>query len=282
MRMGAFSIASVFGLLGYLGTAAAAPQVLMVVTPTDELPLTCENGICATEVAAICLQPDRANPVRGARYGVRAADAGVRGASSTRVEDTMTLVGRDEAGRETALPTADLLRINAERDHYAVTLSVDQSVLQARGLASLAVRVTGNVLLFPKTDGVDPKPQTPSDVEIAETSQRRTAERILGKRFDTVEGASLVRTAMNALPRVRATTEAERAAAREAALRLPATPQARAHAKDAFFACRNVSDNLMIRRYDSRYGYRDCLGIMHDGLIDSVNKEYWNALKAGS
>lgn len=282
MRMGAFSIASVFGILGYLGTAVAAPQVLLVVTPTDELPLTCENGICATEVAAICLQPDRANPTRGARYGVRAGDAGIKGPSSTRVEDTMTLVGRNAAGVETVLPAAELLRINAEREHFAVTLSVDRSVMDARGLTSLAVRVTGNVLLFPEADAADPKPQTPSDIEVAATTQRQTAERILGKRSDKVTGASLVRTAMNSLPRSRATSETERVAARDAALRVPATPQAREHAAEAFFACRNVSDNMMIKRYDSRYGYRDCLGIMHDGLIDSVNKEYWNALKAGS
>ena len=53
-------------------------------------------------------------------------------------------------------------------------------------------------------------------------------------------------------------------------------------ASEAFEACRNVSDLAISRRYDARYSYRDCLGIMHDDLIDGVNKQYWDALKAGS
>ena len=62
----------------------------------------------------------------------------------------------------------------------------------------------------------------------------------------------------------------------------PASPRARTLAGEAFEACRNVSDLAIVTRYDSRYSYRDCLGIMHDDLIDGVNKQYWDALKAGS
>ena len=96
----AFAITSILGILGFIAAAAAAPQVLMVVTPSDEIPLTCENGSCSTEVAAICLQPDRSNPQRGNSYRLRARDANIRGARSTRVEDTMILIGRTAAGQE--------------------------------------------------------------------------------------------------------------------------------------------------------------------------------------
>ena len=65
MPVRAFAITSILGILGFIAAAAAAPQVLMVVTPSDEIPLTCENGSCSAEVAAICLQPDRSNPQRG-------------------------------------------------------------------------------------------------------------------------------------------------------------------------------------------------------------------------
>lgn len=282
MRRGLFALSSILGAIGFVGAAAAAPQVLMVVTPSDELPLTCENGLCTTEVAAICLQPDRSNPVRGKKYSVRADRSDIRGPRSTRIEDTMTLVGRDAGGTETVLPAETLLRINAERDHYAVTLSVDESVLQRYGVATLTVKVTGNVLLFPDADKDDPNPQTPSDIEVAKTMQRGTAERVLAQHADELSGARVVRRAINALPRDRATSEAERRAARDAALRRPVTNTALAHAKDAFFACRSVSDQNIITRYDSRYSYRACLGVMHDDLIDGVNKKYWDALKAGS
>ncbi len=280
MRVGIFAAVSFFGIVGLIGAAAAAPQVLMVVTPSDEMPLTCENGTCSTEVAAICLQPDRANPVRGKNYSVKAAS--VRGARSSVVEDTIALIGIDAGGRETILPVAGNLRIKAERDHFAVTLSADESLLQRYGLASLSVRVTGNVLLFPDAEAGDDKPQTASDMEIAQTTLRGTAERILKGSADKLDGASVVRSAINALPRDRATKEAERVAARSTAMALPVSASARDHAKEAFFACRSVSDLLIIKRYDSRYSYRDCLGIMHDELIDGVNKEYWEALKAGT
>ncbi len=282
MRVGVLTIASVLSVFGFMGAAVAAPQVLMVVTPSDNMPLTCENGVCATEVAAICLQPDRGNPVRGKNYSVRESDANIRGARSTRVEDGMTLVGVDRVGQEQILPAENILHIKAERDHFAVTLSVDEAVMRDRGLASLAVRITGNVLLFPEADKGDPNPQTPSDIEVAKTMQRGTAERVLNKRSDKVVGASVVQHAMNALPRDRATNELERKQARETALSKTMSKTALSHAQEAFLACRSVSDHAMIKRYDSRYGYRACLGIMHDDLIDSVNKEYWQALKAGS
>lgn len=282
MRVGIFAVASVLGVFGLLNAASAAPQVLMVVTPTGELPLTCENGTCATEVAAICLQPDRGNPVRGKNYTIRESSTAIRGARSTRVEDTMSLVGKDGNGQEVVIPAANVLRIQAERDHFAVTLSVDETEMSKRGLTSLAVRVTGNALLFPEVDKDDPNPQTASDIEVAKTLQRTTAERVLGNRSEKIAGASVVQYAMNALPRDRATNEIERESARKMALRRTGSKEARSHAQNAFHACRSISDHAIIKRYDSRYSYRACLGVMHDDLIDSVNKEYWQALKAGS
>ena len=50
------------------------------------------------------------------------------------------------------------MRINAERDYYVVTLSVDEKLMQQYGLISLAVRVMGNVLLFLDADQDDPIP----------------------------------------------------------------------------------------------------------------------------
>lgn len=282
MRNLVFAIAAILGLATLAAPASAAPQVLMVVTPTGTLPMNCEGGVCSTEVAAICLQPDRANPARGENYSVLERTARIEGAKSSSLDDTMTLVGFTADGRKIALPTGRHLRIQAERDHFAVTLSVDDSILRQYGLKSIAVRVTGNALLFPDAVDRDPNPQTDADLTIAQSTLRGVAERILGQRADTLGGATVVRTAMNALPRDRGTTERERRAARKLASAVPATTRARAMASEAFEACRNVSDLAISRRYDARYSYRDCLGIMHDDLIDGVNKQYWDALKAGS
>ena len=282
MRISVFIATVILALAAIAAPATAAPQGLMVGTPTDTLPMNCEGGVCSTEVAAICLQPDRANPVRGKKYNVIETTAQIKGAKSSDIEDTMRLVGVASDGKRISLPIWRHLRIRAERDHFAVTLSVDQSVLHQYGLKSLAVRVTGNVLLFPDAVEADPEPQSDADVAIARSTLRGVAERILGQRADTLGGARVVRIAINALPRNRATTERERVKARKIAAILPATPRARTLAGEAFMACRGVFDLAIVRRYDSRYSYRDCLGIMHDDLIDGVNKQYWDALKAGS
>lgn len=280
MRISIVAVAAILGLAA--GAASAAPQVLMVVTPTDILPMNCEGGVCSSEVAAICLQPDRANPVRGKQYRVMERTAQIPGAKSSSIEDTMILVGVFADGRQISLPTWKHLRIRAARDHFAVTLSVDQSVLRQYSLKSLAVRVTGNALLFPDAVDRDREPQTDADIAVARTTLRGIAKRILGQRADTLGGAKVVRSAINALPRNRGTTERERSTARQVAASVRATPRARTLASEAFAACRNVSDLAIVKRYDSRYSYRDCLGIMHDDLIDGVNKQYWDALKAGS
>jgi hypothetical protein len=282
MRISIVAVAAILGLAAGVAPASAAPQVLMVVTPTDTLPMNCEGGVCSSEVAAICLQPDRANPVRGKQYRVIERTAQIPGVKSSNIEDTMILVGIAADGRQISLPTWKHLRIRAERDHFAVTLSVDASVLRQYSLKSLSVRVTGNALLFPDAVDRDPEPQTDADIAVARTTLRGVAKRILGQRADTLGGAKVVRSAMNALPRNRATTTRERRAARQIAAAAPATPRARTLAGEAFEACRNVSDLAIVTRYDSRYSYRDCLGIMHDDLIDGVNKQYWDALKAGS
>ena len=280
MRISIVAVAAILGLAA--GAASAAPQALMVVTPTDILPMNCEGGVCSSEVAAICLQPDRANPVRGKQYRVMERTAQIPGAKSSSIEDTMILVGVFADGRQISLPTWKHLRIRAARDHFAVTLSVDQSVLRQYSLKSLAVRVTGNALLFPDAVDRDREPQTDADIAVARTTLRGIAKRILGQRADTLGGAKVVRSAINALPRNRGTTERERSTARQIAASVRATPRARTLASEAFAACRNVSDLAIVKRYDSRYSYRDCLGIMHDDLIDGVNKQYWDALKAGS
>jgi len=179
------------------------------------------------------------------------------------------------------LPVDKYLRVLAERDHYAVTLSVDQSVMYRNNLASLAVKITGNVLLFPDAEPQDTRPQTDTDKLVAETTLRGVAERVLSERTDTLDGAKVVRKAINALPRDRQSTATERRQAQATALRMRVSPAAKENAAKAFSACRNVTDSGE-GGANTDYGYRNCLGIMHDELIDGVNREYWDKLKAGS
>src|SRR3546814_7185770 len=101
-------------------------------------------------------------------------------------------------------------------------------------------------------------------------------------RGDQIDGAKAVRTALNALPRNRATTVEERDAARAEAMQIDISDAAKQHAAGAFDACSSVGDRAIDKTYDYRYSYRACLGVMHDRMIGTVNKEYWDVLKAGS
>src|SRR3546814_14059530 len=97
---------TLLGMACFVGTAAAAPQVLLVVTPKDEMPLVCEGGSCSTEVTAICLQQDRANPERGPDYSIVSDSAG---------KDRITLHGRPADGRAVHLPCDRYLATTANR-----------------------------------------------------------------------------------------------------------------------------------------------------------------------
>ena len=46
MRISIVAVAAILGLAAGVAPASAAPQVLMVVTPTDTLPMNCEGGVC--------------------------------------------------------------------------------------------------------------------------------------------------------------------------------------------------------------------------------------------
>src|SRR3546814_2938049 len=72
-------------------------------------------------------------------------------------------------------------------------------------------------------------------------------------RGDQIDGAKAVRTALNALPRNRATTVEERDAARAEAMQIDISDAAKQHAAGAFDACSSVGDRAIDKTYDYRY-----------------------------
>ena len=251
------------------GMASAAPQILLVVSPDEEIPMICEGAHCTVELTAICLQPERANPLRGTQY--MAMDA-----------DTLTLVGKTAAGETRRLPVTKNMQILAEREHTAVTLSVPRAILEMYQVSELTVRLKGNVVLAPTPVANDAKPQTEADIALAKTTLRKTAESVIEQRGDQVAAAGLLRKAINALPRERAPSQAERSAAETLAMTTRAPKQSTAQAKTAFDTCRGIGDTFSNRWYHNWFSYRNCLSVEHDSLIEEVNNEYWDVLKAGS
>jgi hypothetical protein len=273
-----FAATCLFGLANVTLGAVAAPQALLLVAPGDDLQLVCERGECAVEVPTICLQPERATPLLGTPYAVIEDPE-----DEPRVEPALTLVGHTADGREVTLPAAGNLGITAERGHSAVKLSVPRAVLQTFGLTSLTVRLARHVALVPEVADGDPM-QTEAELALVRGPLRRVAEQVLTSRGEQVAGARVVRDVINALPRGRRASPAERGAAWRQALGIrPAETSdeisdgALGTAGKAYNVCLGIGSAVMA------FGdYRDCLELMLDELINTINGAYWDALKFGS
>src|SRR3546814_18599765 len=61
--------------------------------------------------------------------------------------------------------------------------------MKEHGLTDLLIRLTGNVVLAPREATGDTNPQTESDLALAQTVLRKTAEGVLGRRGDQIDGA---------------------------------------------------------------------------------------------
>src|SRR3546814_13322241 len=86
--------------------------------------------------------------------------------------------------------------------------------MKEHGLTDLLIRLTGNVVLAPREATGDTNPQTESDLALAQTVLRRTADGVLGRRGAPIDGAKAVRAELNALPRNAGTTDEKAEAAR--------------------------------------------------------------------
>ncbi len=277
MRTMLFAATCLFGLANVTPGAVAAPQALLLVATGDDLQLVCERAECTAELSAMCLQPERAAPLLGTPYAV-IEDTD----DEPRLQPALSLVGHTADGIEVTLPVAGNLAITAERGHSAVKLSVPRAVLQTFGLTSLTVRLARHVALAPETADGEPM-QTEAERALVRGPLRRAAEQVLTRSGEQVAGARIVRDVINALPRGRRASPAERGAAWRQALGRPAgTPDeipngALGQAAKAYRICLGLGSAVLA------FGdYRDCLKLMHDELINTVNGAYWDALKFGS
>ena len=283
MRAMFFAVMCLFCLANLPGGAVAAPQALLVVATGDDLQLFCERGECAAEISTICLQQERPVPLPGTHYTVIEDPQ-----DQSRVEPALTLIGHTADGRAVALPAAGTLDIIAERGHSTVKLSVPRTVLHRFGLTRLTVRVARHVVLAPEVAGGDPT-QTEADLALVRGPLRRVAEQVLTSRSEQVAAARVVGTVINLLPRERGTSRAERDAVWRQALGIRATENSDeisdaglGQARRAYKICLGIGSAAMGFGGGANDDYRDCLGVMHDELINTINNVYWDVLNFGS
>ncbi len=260
-------LAAAFALAA--GSAAAAPQALMVAAGGGEVHLNCSGADCRAEITTFCLQPERPNPEFGHRYNILAM-ADQQGA--------MRLVGYRGDGSEVVLPLESSAILTAERDHSAVMLTVPAPVLRDHGVTRLSVRVSEPVMLVPQAVAGDPRGQEKEDLAFLATTARQAALYTIEEHPDQVGATRIVRDVLNGVPADRPSTRDERRTAWTGAGPERETPRAQSMARNAYDDCKDVTAIGDVRLY----GFRSCMGVMHDEIIGEVNDAYAELIGAGS
>ncbi|MDP6805109.1 MAG: hypothetical protein QF902_07220 [Rhodospirillales bacterium] len=257
------------GLAGFVHPALAEPQSLLLVAAGD-VELVCDGAECAADATTLCLQPDRDVPKKGTAYEVM-REAGTPPA--------LALIGVQADGREIVLPDIVPIGITAERRFLAVRLAVAADVRARFGLAGLKVRVRESVMLVPATEAGDEAAMA----RLGETLRalRPVAETYLARNAEHVAAARMTHDVVNALPRERFVTYDEL----EAAWRQATAARARNAAATTEARVRRIARaavDVCALRGSVAFARRECMGGMHNRIMQDVNYEYWDVVKPGS
>jgi hypothetical protein len=265
MRMAMTAAAGLAALLGLGGAAAAAPQVLALVSTDAPVALTCRGEACQARLTTFCLQPERASPAAGHRYHLAAPPA-------------LRVTGLTAGGGTMALDAA-LVSIAAERTHLAVRLSLPRAELARHGVEAVQVEVAESATLVPAPEAGDTLPLAEAELATAAGPLRALGTRLVDQDPVRMAAARAMARAANALPGGRLAPQAAAAAVAHA---LPsevvaALPEAaRPFVADARDYCLLVAGN------DVAQTLRQCLEGEHDSLMSYLNLRFWEAVATGS
>ncbi len=240
--------------------AHAAPQVLALLATDGPTALKCEDGRCAAEFSAYCLQRERPDPDDGIAY--RATD------------DGMTLIVSAGDGTRREIPAADHVSIVTERSYTAVRVSLPERLLQEWNATQVALEVGPRVTLIPLPIADDPEPQTEADIALAVGPQRSVGERLVDRSSPDSDVVRITNVLINALPERGRVTPDQRGSlwARVIAPRAAALPAASVESAGAVYD--RCQRKVSIGRY---FSLRRCLEAAHDALMVGLNSKYWNA-----
>jgi len=267
------SLGLLFAAFAVVATAEAAPQALAVMAMDEGLSMNCQDGQCSVDITAFCLQPDRQSPAPGTPYRPAAYDG-------------LQLVGVDAAGHDRVLSAAELLTVTSARHHKMVRFTVRQDNLAALGMSKARLRIGERVTLLPKPVAGDDRPQTEADVALATGPLRTLGHRLVDQDPSEGNAVRLMARMINLLPmdrQVSKQTQASlwrRAGAAETAAALHPGDQHKV--KQGFTNCQFIAGFKNLLSSHSATSMRDCLEAVHDGMLDDLNKRYWDGIGAGS
>jgi hypothetical protein len=246
------------------GTALAAPQVLGLVATNGKVELICHGSRCGAEFTAFCLQPDRFSPQRGTPYDL---------ASAAQVRLTAT---RTDGGT-LALDSEQWLHVQALRTHVAVAISVPRDRMAAHGLAKIELEVGEMVALLPVPRALDDRPLDDVDVALATGPLRALGARVVDHDKERMTAARVTNRMINLLPRAGGTSEDGALWSRALGSQDGGVSQGAADlVQGASRFC-----NFALER-SATPSLRKCLQGQHDGFLNFLNSQYWDAIDTGS
>ncbi len=251
-----------FALTLPFNIAHAAPQMLGLLAD-NALPLNCVDGTCTVEVSAICLQEERAMPAWGTIYKpVKASQVSISGTALD--------------GSQISLPIGDIAKIESERGSWAVTISIPEAPVIARGLTNPALVLDGRVALTAIPEAGDRSPQTATEIAAAISAFEKSSKKIIGGNAAGMAAANVLNEMINTLPHV-ALEEGKAAGGLWQKTFRTTETEAPGMAQAAKYFQQCSHELLLLKRST----IRRCLEIGHDGFVTTVNQRYWDSTKPG-
>jgi hypothetical protein len=246
------------------GTALAAPQVLGLVATNGKVELICHGSRCGAEFTAFCLQPDRFSPDRGTPYDLASAE-----------QLRLTATGTD--GGTLTLDPEQWLHVQALRTHVAVAISMPRDRMAAQGLAKIELEVGEMVALLPVPQPADDRPLDDVDVALATGPLRALGSRVVDHDKERMTAARVTNRMINLLPRGSGPSDhgalwSRALGSQDGGLSQGAADLVQGASRFCNFALeRSATPSL-----------RACLQGQHDGFLNFLNSQYWDAMETGS
>jgi hypothetical protein len=245
----------------------AAPQILGVIAYNDPVPLSCAMGQCWAELATVCLQKQRPNPLAGTAYRFHGAGE-------------VNLIVTDDAGRQQKLSASNHVRVEVARGFTAVRVELTERQLRELGGVSAAITVDKGMSLVPIEVAGDTNPLSEQEVAYVTDYLRSEADRWLDANDGRAQATRLVNAMINVTPRVGRMTASGRATLltrAEQSNAMEVTEIGRQRAAASYQACR-----YMVEDVGRFFSMRRCLETKHDDMMLDVNLEYWRATTPSS
>ncbi len=249
------------------GAVQAAPQALALVATKGKVALACAGRECVAEVTSFCLDAGRFSPAPGTEY--RVAGGG-----------QIRLIGTTEDGRALVLDARSHLRFESARRHLAVRVSMDRAALAALGVSHIEIEISEYVALLPVPWPCDRDPITAGEAALFTGPLRHLGSLVVDDDAERMQAARVTSRMINLLPPRGGAGAAggeplwRRATAASGADSL--SPAARKRARGAFELCRFVGS------VGGPSSLRRCLQEQHDGFVEFLNSDFWEAVKTGT